>query len=263
MKIFLKSALTSLLLIGCAVQAQDERTLRVGSDITSPPYIYFDSNKQPSGFDAEFMQALAKTGNFKLQFNDTRFENLILGLNANKFDVIASSMFIKPERAKVIDFIPYADAGLGFAVKKGSTFQPEQPLQLCGKRVGIIKGAAYISTLSKACSDAGKSIDIREFPTSAEASQAVLSGNVDAQADDVAVLKVAMDKTQGRLIISSKEILYPVVLGIGIAKNHPEIKAELEKAFTVIKGNGVYQKLLDKYHLAGPTSEQYQAAIGQ
>ncbi|KEA53556.1 ABC transporter substrate-binding protein [Mangrovibacter sp. MFB070] len=263
MKKFLKSALTSLLFIGLSAQAQGEHVLRVGSDITSPPYIYYDAQKQPAGFDAEFMQALARAGNFTLQFNDTRFENLILGLNAGKFDVIASSMFIKPERAKVIDFIPYADAGLGFLVKSNSTFKPETPLALCGKRVGIIKGAAYISTLSKVCADTGKTIDIREFPTSAEASQAVMSGNVDAQADDVAVLKVAVDKTNGRLVVSTKSVLYPVVLGIGISKQHPEIKAKLESAFTIIKGNGVYQKLLSKYHLASPTAEQYEAAIGK
>ncbi|MEN0616064.1 ABC transporter substrate-binding protein [Klebsiella indica] len=263
MKTFLKSAVTSLLFIGCIAQAQDEHTLRVGSDITSPPYIYYDANKKPAGFDAEFMQALATAGKFKLQFNDTRFENLILGLNAGKFDVIASSMFIKPERAKVIDFIPYANAGLGFLVKSTSAFKPQQPLELCGKRVGIIKGAAYISTLNKVCADAGKTIDIREYPTSAEASQAVISGNVDAQADDVAVLKVAVDKTQGKLAISSKEVLFPVVLGIGVAKNHPEIKKELESAFTIIKNNGVYQSLLNKYNLVSPTPEQFRIATGE
>lgn len=264
MKLFVKAALIAMAMIGSAHAGElTGKTLRVGSDITSPPYIYFDADKKPAGFDAEFMGALAVAGDFKLDFIDPRFENLILGLNADKFDAIASSMFVKPARAKQIDFIGYATAGLGFVARSSSDFAPKAAAELCGKRVGIIKGAAYIETIQKVCADKGESVDIREFPTSAEATQAVISGNVDAQADDAAVLKVAVDKTGGRIRITSKELLYPVVLGIGVSKQHPEIKAALEEAFATIKGNGVYDKLLAAYNLTAPTEAQFKAAIGE
>jgi polar amino acid transport system substrate-binding protein len=260
----MRAAFATLMMVGAA-QADDlsGKTLRVGSDITSPPYIYFDDSKKPAGFDADFMGALAKAGDFKLEFLDTRFENLILGLGANKFDAIASSMFIKPERAKQIDFIPYANAGLGIAVLSAGDFMPETADALCGKRVAIIKGAAYIETIQEVCAQKGETVDIREFPTSAEATQAVISRNVDAQADDAAVLKVAVDKTSDRIKISSKEILFPVVLGIGVSKQHPEIKASLEAVFKKIKDNGVYKDLLESYNLSAPTDEQFKAAIGE
>lgn len=257
MNLFLKSVLAGLFAVGAA-QAQDltGKTLRVGSDITSPPYIYFDEEKKPAGFDADFMKALGAAGGFELEFLDTRFENLILGLKADKFDVVASSMFIKPERAEQVDFIPYGNAGLGFIVTSNSEFQPETAAELCGKRVAIIKGAAYIEIISKVCADKGESVDIREFPTSAEATQAVLSGNVDAQADDAAVLKVALDKTNGRIKLSTKEVLYPVVLGIGVSKDKPELKAALEAAFLKIKEDGSYAKLLEAYNITAPSEEQ-------
>ncbi|WP_197030314.1 ABC transporter substrate-binding protein [Phyllobacterium sp. UNC302MFCol5.2] len=263
MKAFLTAALAAILFAGHAQSSELPRTLRVGSDITSPPYIYFDDNKLPAGFDAEFMSLLGKAGNFKIEFLDTRFENLILGIGADKFDVIASSMFIKPERAKQIDFIPYGNAGLGFASLATSDFKPENAAALCGKKIAIIKGAAYIDMIRNLCSENGNSVDIREFPSSAEASQAVLSGNVDAQADDAAVLKVAEDKTGGRLVITTKEVLYPVVLGIGVSKSHPEMKTTLEAAFDQIKADGTYQKLLTAYNISAPTEAQYKAAIGQ
>jgi polar amino acid transport system substrate-binding protein len=264
MRILIKTALATFIAIGSAHAADlAGKTLRVGSDITSPPYIYFDDSKKPAGFDADFMAALAQAGNFKLEFLDTRFENLILGIGANRFDVIASSMFIKPERAKQIDFIPYGNAGLGLAVLSTSEFQPETADALCGKKVAIIKGAAYIETIQKACADKGSTVDIREFPTSAEATQAVMSRNVDAQADDAAVLKVAVDKIGGRLKISTKEVLYPVVLGIGIAKQNTETKTALEDAFAKIKADGTYQKLLDAYNISAPTDAQFKAAIGE
>ena len=67
MKILLKTALVALLTVSAAhAEGLSGKTLRVGSDITSPPYIYFDDSKKPAGFDADFMAALAKAGDFKL-----------------------------------------------------------------------------------------------------------------------------------------------------------------------------------------------------
>ncbi|MGN4155101.1 transporter substrate-binding domain-containing protein [Burkholderia gladioli] len=264
MRAVLKALAISLLTISAAhAQSLTGKTLRIGSDITSPPYSYFNEAKQPTGIDPDLMNALAAAGNFKVQFIDTRFESLILGMQANKFDVIASGMFVTPVRAKQIDFIPYATAGLGFMVLANSKFSPESADALCGRRIGIIKGAAYISTIKDVCTAQGKSVDIHEFPTSAEASQAVVSGNVEAQADDVAVLKIAVDKTHGRLRISTKQILYPVVLGLGVSKQHPEIKAALEEALAKIKANGIYDKLVQRYSFGVPTEAQFKSAIGE
>lgn len=57
---------------------------------------------------------------------------------------------------------------------------------------------------------------MREFPTSPEASQAVLSHAVDAQFEDAGVAKVAADKS-GKLVLTS-EIIYPVVVGLAVKK---------------------------------------------
>lgn len=264
MKTIAKSAMAVVLLAGAAqADGLAGTTLRVGSDITSPPYIYFDDAKKPAGFDAEFVGLLAEAGGFSADFVDTRFENLILGLGADKFDIIASSMFIKPERAKQIDFIPYANAGLGLAARATAEFKPKTVLDLCGHRVGIIKGAAYIESIKSDCTAEGKAVDIREFPTSAEATQALMANNVEAQADDAAVLKVAVDKTGGRVEITSQGEIYPVVLGIGVSKAKPELKAELEADLQKIKDNGAYDALLAKYALTAPTDAQFKAAIGE
>lgn len=261
MKIIVKSVLAVLLMAGVA-QAET-KSLRVGSDITSPPYIYFDDTKAPAGFDAEFVGLLAKAGGYTPEFVDTRFENLILGLGADRFDIIASSMFIKPERARQIDFIPYANAGLGLAARANGEFRPATVPDLCGHRVGIIKGAAYIASIRADCEAAGKTVDIREFPTSAEATQALLANNVEAQADDAAVLKVAADRTGGRVELTSKGEIYPVVLGIGVSRAKPELKAALEADLQKIKDNGEYDALLAKYALTAPTDAQFKAAIGE
>lgn len=42
---------------------------------------------------------------------DTRFPNLIPGLQGGRFDITNSSMYITAERLKVIDMVPYLKSG--------------------------------------------------------------------------------------------------------------------------------------------------------
>ena len=238
--------------------------LPVGTDLTYPPYNYFDDSKQPAGFDVELMTAMAKQAGLKVKFLDTRFENLIIGVKGNKFDVIASTLYVKPERAQQITFIPYMKTGVSIAVTKAASFKPTEPEQLCGKKVGSIKGAAWIANLKKVSQTvcAGKGdIDVREFPTSPETTQALLAGGVDAQLEDSAVLQDTARKTGGRVVISSQRNLYPVVVGLGLNQQNKELVDALQAALGKLRATGEYQKLLTKYNVAAPTAEEFKAAI--
>ena len=109
-------------------------TLTIGSDLTYPPYAFMDG-ETPAGLDPDFMKTLASHLQLKPLFVDTRFANLILGVNAKRIDVIASALYVTPERAKQIDFVPYFKTGGSLLALTGSGFKPATPEALCGKRV--------------------------------------------------------------------------------------------------------------------------------
>lgn len=226
-------------------------TLHIGADLTYPPYGFFKDN-QPQGFDVELLELLANANKQKSEFVDTRFASLIPSLNSKKFDAIASSMFITPEREKQVNFIPYAKVGNAFIVRTGESFAPKDVKELCGKTVSIIKGSAAIPKLDQLskeyCAVNHKnSITIREFDTSPEALQSLLAKSSDVQFDDTDVAKSFVAKVNGKVMISSTEPLYPQILGIAVRKDDPATLASLTKALETIKGNQEYQKLLDKY----------------
>lgn len=260
-------ALSASLAMTSMSQAEflEGNTIVVGSDLTQPPYNYYDENKVESGFDSELLNALAEQMGKKTKFVDTRFENLILGLQGRKFDVIASAIYVKPARAEVIDFIPYMKAGVAIAARAGDANAPKLPEELCGKRIGVTKGSAEVNFL-KLTSDqcvarSQKPIDAREYPTGPEIAQALMAGNVDAEVNDAGQLKRAVDNTGGRLAITSAELYFPAVVGLGVRKGNPEVKSALEEALKKIKENGQYDKLLKKYNLAAPTPEEIKAAM--
>ena len=238
-------------------------TLLVGSDLTYPPYNYFAAGNKPAGFDVELMTALSKVLDQKIDFLDTRFENLIIGVRGGQFDVIASTLYVKSEREKQIDFIPYMRTGVSIAVATSSGLSFKKPEDLCGHRVGSIKGAAWIEKLNALASGSckGNPVDSREFPTSPEATQALLAGGVDAQMEDSAVLADAVGKVNGRVKITTTENFYPVIVGLGIRKGNAALKAQLSKGLRTLQTNGFYDALLKKYNVSRPTMAEYDAVV--
>ncbi|MFQ4150377.1 ABC transporter permease subunit [Arthrobacter sp. LAPM80] len=261
--------IAALFLFVAAPSAQaapsDSGTLKVGSDLTYPPYAYMKDGV-PSGFDPDFMRALSKEMGLAPEFIDTRFEQLVTSLKSDHFDVIASALYITPERAKQVDYIPYFTTGNSIVVP--STRAPiDGTSGLCGLSVAVIKGGEVATQLrgaaSAACAaDGGKSIDVRDFTTDSEGTQAVMSGQVDAQVTDAAVAKTAVDSASGRLAITSKALIFPVPVGLAVAKGNTELTNKITTAFQAMKNNGSYQELLTKYNLAAPSSDQIAAALG-
>ncbi|WP_175691297.1 ABC transporter substrate-binding protein [Burkholderia anthina] len=241
-------------------------TLLVGSDLTYPPYAYLDAGK-PAGFDAEFSRMLARHLKLEPVFLDTRFPDLILGMKARRFDVVASALYVTPDRVKQVDFVPYLKTGASLLVAKGSAFLPKTPQDLCGKRVGSIKGASWtpkLRTVSQdTCKAAGRGeISILEFPTSPEATSALMSKAVDVQIEDAAVAQGIPKQTNGRVEISSTTLLYPIVIGLGVTKGDSGLQSALEGALNDAKRSGEYDSLVKKYGLQEPTPADVASALG-
>ncbi len=65
-------------------------------EITYPPFESYDANKNVVGSDPDLARSLAKAMGAKASFVDTKFPNLINGLNAGHYDAIISGMYITP-----------------------------------------------------------------------------------------------------------------------------------------------------------------------
>lgn len=266
-----RSFLALALITAAQAQADDStlqpQRLSIGSDLTYPPYTYLAQGK-PAGFDPAFMTLLGSHLRLKPQFVDTRFANLVMGVNARRFDLVASALYVTPERAAQVDFLPYLKSGASLMVRGDDSFHPQQPQDLCGKRVASIKGGSWIPKLAALSNDYCKAnglgpIDSREFPTSPEASQALLAKAVDVQFEDAAVARITTDKLKGRITISSSTLIYPVVIGLAVRKGNDALLADLRKGFTAMKDSGEYQTLLAQYNLGEPSAAEIAQALGQ
>ena len=251
--------LTLLASFSIASNTIKDNELAIGIDLTYAPYAYLE-NGQPSGFDPDFTRLLAEKMGGKAIFKDTRIENIIIGLNADHYDLVASALYINPQRAQQVDFLPYLQTGGVLVVRKDDEYRPQNLNDLCGKSISSMKGASWIPALDDVtknyCLPNGLGpIVVKEYPSAPEAAQALLSKGVDVQYEDAAVAKMVMNQLGDRLAISTKEMIDPVLIGLAFNKDNKELKEEVKQQIQALRASGEYDALLEKYNLAYPSEE--------
>lgn len=248
----------ALALAAQASQAfQQPGKIVAGSDLTFFPYEYMDKDT-PAGFDVELLDGLAKSMGRTAQNIDTRFPNLITGLQGNRFDIINSSMYITAERLKVIDMVPYLKSGDSILSLKGAAYQPKVPEDFCGHKIGSMGATSWLAQIRKLsdeyCVKNGKgAIEVSEFATDPQTTQALLAHAVEAQITDAAVARGVIDKLGGKVQVSSDTLIYPVLNGFGVKKGNDEVKTALEQALASYSKTPEYAALLKKYNFQAPT----------
>ena len=243
--------------------AEGNSTLQVGIDLTYAPYAYLERGKA-SGFDPDLMELIGKKLDKKVEFKDTRIENIIIGLNAGHYNLVASALYVNAQRAKQVDFLPYLQTGGVLVVRGNDRFLTQRLEDLCGKSISSMKGAAWIQTMNRVSQEYClpnnlKPLVVKEYPSAPEAAQALLSGGVDVQYEDAAVAQMVINQLGSKLKITNKEQLYPVLIGLAFNKDDVKGKAEIAQALKDILADGSYKQLLKKYNLEFPQNELLKA----
>lgn len=236
------------------------KVYQIGSDITFPPFEYLENDK-PVGFDVDIANLIFAQSGEKANFVDSRFSNLVTGLEAKKFDLLMSALYITKERLEKVDMVPYYMTTEALIALAGSDYQPKTRNDLCGKTIASQKGSMFPEQLrqmsEESCVSKGKApITIREFVTSPESVQALLAKAVDAQYDDASVAQSTVEKLKGRIVISSTEPFFPILGGIAVPKGDTDMLNKVKSGLDAIKKSGEYDQLLAKYKLQAPTDEE-------
>ncbi|WP_414446989.1 transporter substrate-binding domain-containing protein [Burkholderia sp. 22PA0099] len=227
--------------------------LKVAMAATYPPFESIQ-NGTIVGSDPDFGTLLAKQLGTTVSFEDAKFATLILGLTARRYDAIISGMYITPERTAQAAAVPYAQTSSAILVSAASGLKPKQPEDLCGLHVGIVSGTIYLPKLRALsagyCTSSGKgAMQISEYPTTAEAIQAMLSGNVQAGMQVANTAYTLAAKSNGRIVVSSTDLIYPQVIGIYIRKDNASLIAAISKGIEGMKKSGELDKWLKANHL--------------
>lgn len=119
------------------------------------------------------------------------FDQLVAG-RTNTFDIALAEISITDERKKVVDFsTPYFDSNIGVLVRKGSGVTQDN--------IKSKKCAAYAGTTSVPFIQDQLKCNAKVYPNSQTLYQGLLSGQVDADFLDTAIVLAEAKSTGGKL----------------------------------------------------------------
>ncbi len=128
--------------------AAGEKTIVVGVNSENPPWIFSKDGKM-TGFEADLLEEFAKRAGYKIEYKSAPFATVLTGVQSGQWEVAMSSIWIKKERAEVMDFAdPYYDAQIGLMVRKDGGLTEFS--QMKGKTFGSDTGSANEAWLLEA-----------------------------------------------------------------------------------------------------------------
>lgn len=217
----------------------------------TPPSVYHDETGALVGSEVDLGKAIAGKLGLTPQFVESAFAAVIPTLQAKQCDVIMAQLYIKPEREKVVDFVPYVYSGTGIALSKAKPADiTGLDDSLCGKKV-IVAVATTAEALSQEqsdkCTAAGKQgVDITRNSHADVSIQQVQNGQVDAYLDTAETLGYYATKT-GAQIQMAGQPFGTIKIGAATLKGNTELHNAIAQALAELEGNGTYAKIIGEW----------------
>ena len=226
--------------VATGIGAQDLGTVRVATDATWPPMQYIDQNRRLVGFDIDLMNEIATRAGFRVEFENVSWEGIFAGLLADRYDMIASSVTILPEREEVMLFSrPYFDAAQYLVVRQGRE-RVQTIADLQGEEVG-----AQIATTGARLIAQTPGVTVRSYDDLGLAVEDLAQGRLGGIVADVAIIEyfvLGNDRYGDRLTVVGRP--YAVEhYGFAVRMDRPELKAAIDEALLQIENDGTMAQL--------------------
>jgi len=217
----------------------------------SPPNIFYDENNELTGVEIDMAKAFADNLGLQTELAEYAFAGLIPALQANQCDVIMGSLYIKPEREEIANFVPYLYSGTGVGVSKenpkGVTGVDDS---LCGLKVVAITGATGgngAEELTEKCkADGKKALNLTLVDEGTAAVQQVITGQQDAFIDTSEIMDFYNRESDGALVMAGEPV-GKIKIGAATLKGNTALNEALDGAMQQIVDDGDYAALLEKW----------------
>ncbi|WP_345797041.1 amino acid ABC transporter substrate-binding protein [Castellaniella sp. MT123] len=223
---------------------QKAGAIRIGTEGTYAPFSYHDpKDNKLVGFDVDIGRAIAKQLGVKPDFVEGKWDGLIAGLNANRYDVVINQVGITPERQAKYDFSkPYISSEAVLIVRDdNTTIHAFQDLK--GKR----SANTITSNFGKLAQQHGAEVvPVQGFN---DAIALLTSGRVDATInDELSFLDFKKHQPQAKVkVVATDSSADFSRSGVLMRKDQPALKAAIDKAIGAIRADGTYKTISERY----------------
>ncbi|WP_062112136.1 amino acid ABC transporter substrate-binding protein [Aureimonas sp. AU40] len=226
---------------GSLKQIEAAKTLRIGTEGTYAPFTFHNASGALVGFDVEIGREVAKRLGVEPVFVEGKWDGLIAGLAADRYDAVINQVGITEERKARFDFSdPYIVSKAVLIVK-----QDDDAIKGFADLKGKRAAQSLTSNYGKLAEGAGATlVGTDGFDQSI---QLVLTGRADATINDnLSFLDFKKQKPDAPVKITATQD-EAAASGIIVQKNNPELVAAVNKALAGMKSDGTYEKISQTY----------------
>lgn len=226
-----------------AVVAAAEPPLRVGMELSYPPFEMADPQGKPTGVSVRLAEALGRHLGREVVIENIAFDGLVTALKTRKIDCVISSMTATPERAKSIAFSdPYLKTGLALLVAAKSPVQSAADLDAAGRIVAVKKG----TTGHQFAATSLKRARVLVLDKEAAAVLEVAQGKADAFIYD----SLSVFQNQRRQPETTRAILEPFreeTWAIGLRQGDEDLRRRINEFLAAFRTAGGFERLGDEF----------------
>ncbi|MDC9588065.1 amino acid ABC transporter substrate-binding protein [Xenorhabdus sp. XENO-10] len=214
---------------------------KVGTEGTYPPFTYHDSSNKLTGFDVDIAREIARRLNVKSEFMEVKWDGLIAGLDAKRFDAVINQVGVTPEREAKFSFsIPYTTSQVVLITRNNNDDI---------KTFADIKGKRSAQSLTSNYGQLATSYGATLISTDGfnQAIDLVATGRADATLNDrLSFLDFKKQRPNApvRIVAQKTDASKSAVL---LRKGDPELVEAINKALQEMKDDGTYARISEKY----------------
>ncbi|CAM5414549.1 ABC transporter permease subunit [Mycolicibacterium aubagnense] len=222
-------------------QIKQAGVFKIGTEGTYAPFTYHDTSGALVGFDVEIGREIAKRLGVKVEFLEGKWDGLIAGIDAKRYDAVINQVGITEARKAKYDFSdPYIASKAVLIVRDDNT-EIKDFADLKGKK----SAQSLTSNFGKIAEKNGAElVGTDGFDQSI---QLVLNGRVDGTINDsLSFFDFKKHKPDAKVKIVAQEANADYS-GVIVRKGDPELVAAINKALAEIKADGTYKKISETY----------------
>ena len=213
------------------------------------PFAMQDAEGKWSGLAIEvFREAVDRTG-LEIEYVITKWESLLVGLFANKYDMLCDTMDITKERQERVLFVDgWLESGGRLVVHKDSDVASLEDFK--GKTMGVLVASTWAELAKPLGPD-----ETKYYQTEADAFRDVANQNVDGMITDSIAAAWAIEKS-GLPLKIVPGYLSRIQKGFAAKKDHPNLIRAINEKLAEVVADGTYERITSKLIGYSPAPEE-------
>lgn len=238
--------------------------LTIATDATYPPQEYTDPKTGTyAGMEIDLAKAIAADLCLTPVIQNVQFSTIISGITSGSagsqyYDMSISAFTINSDRQKLVDMIPYFQAGESILVAPGNPKNIKTLSDLCGLAVAVEAGTVEhdeiagtgdpknpgLNETGGAC--AAKNVKLLTYDTQDKVISALLNGSADATYQDSPVTDYYAKLNPGK-VQTGPVTVAPSPEGIVVRNDNAAFETAIKGVLSDLRTNGTYKQILNNW----------------